>query len=77
MKIYDLIPTNGRKSFYGKAKVIINDDDSETLISYDTPILTRYKDGTYKKLWHGWTDTTGKHIIAFCGLHKKDFEALD
>ena len=39
MKIYELTPTNGRKSFYGKAKVIIEDNGTETLYSYDTPLL--------------------------------------
>lgn len=41
MKIYDLIPTDGRKSFYGKAKVFIEDDGTETLYSYNTPIIKR------------------------------------
>lgn len=31
MKMYELMPTNGRKSFYGKACVYIDDDGSETL----------------------------------------------
>ena len=42
MKIYELKPTDGRKSFYGKAQVHIDFDGSETLYSYGTPILTRY-----------------------------------
>ena len=53
MKIYDLKPADGRKSFYGKAQVHINLDGSETLYSYNTPILTLHTDGTLKKLWYG------------------------
>lgn len=41
MKMYELSPGNGRKSFYGKAKVLIESDGSETLFSYDTPIVKR------------------------------------
>ena len=73
MKIYELKPTDGRKSFYGKAQVHIDFDGSETLYSYSTPILTRYTDGTLEKLWNGWTATTGRHIAAFCGLNKQQY----
>ena len=34
MKIYDLIPMDGRKSFYGKAKVIEKDNGEKVLQSY-------------------------------------------
>lgn len=44
MKMYELSPGNGRKSFYGKAKVLIESDGSETLFSYDTPIVKRFAD---------------------------------
>lgn len=76
MKIYELIPNDSRKSFYGKAKVMINDDGSETLYSYDTPIITRTQGGELVKLWDGWTATTGRHISAFCGLNKAGYMAL-
>lgn len=76
MKIYELHPTDGRKSFYGKATVTVNEDGSETLASYGTPIITRTASGELVKLWHGWSATTGRHIFAFCGLTKKQFEAL-
>lgn len=76
MKIYDLIPNDGRKSFYGKAKVHIDDNGAQTLYSYNTPILRRDPDGSLVKLWHGWTATTGRHINAFCGLNKQGFIQL-
>ena len=74
-RMYDLEPLY-QKSFYGKAKVEIKDDGTETLYSYGTPIIRRNPDGTLKRLWFGWSATTGKHIISFCGLNKKQFEAL-
>lgn len=75
MKMYELIPTNGRKSFYGKAKVMVDDDGTETLISYNTPIIKR-KNGKLTRLYSGWTATTGNHIRSFCGLNKSEFLSL-
>lgn len=73
MKMYELTPTNNRKSFYGKAKVLIEDNGTETLYSYDTPIIKRLASGELVKLWNGWTTTTGNHIKAFCGLSKQEY----
>ena len=75
---YELIPTDGRKSFYGKAVVEIFDNGDEYLFSYNQPIIRRDKDGNLKRLYFGeWTQTTGRHIKAFCGIDKKAFEALN
>ena len=76
MKMYELIPNNGRKSFYGKAKVVIDDNGNETLYSYDTPIIKRDVNGKLTKLWSGWSNATGAHIKAFCGLDKKAYVNL-
>ena len=76
MKIYELMPTNGRKSFYGKAQVVVDEDGVETLKSYGTDILKRYSDGRLKRVHDGWTLTTGNHIRSFCGLDKKEFLSL-
>ena len=76
MKMYDLKPVNGEKSFYGKAVVEIAADGSETLYSYGTAIITKTAAGQLVKLWDGWTATTGRHIKAFCGLNKAGFAAL-
>lgn len=76
MKMYELIPNNGRKSFYGKAKVVIDDNGNETLYSYDTPIIKRDINGKLTKLWSGWSNTTGIHIKSFCGLDKKAYVNL-
>ena len=74
MKRYELIPTDGRKSFYGKA--IVEENGTETLYSYNTPIITRLVSGELVKLWNGWTATTGRHIAAFCGLNKTEYMNL-
>ena len=76
MKKYELTPTNGRKSFHGKAVVIVEKDGTETLYSYNTPIIKRTAAGELVKLWDGWTATTGNHIAAFCGLNKAAYMAL-
>lgn len=76
MKKYELIPTDGRKGFYGKAVVIVEDNGTETLYSYGTPIVKRLVSGELVKLWDGWTATTGRHIQAFCGLNKAAFMSL-
>ena len=64
MKIYDLNATL-QKSYYGKAKVIYNDDDSIIrLKSYDT-IVCAIDNGNFVKLWDGYSVTTMKHINDF------------
>ena len=78
MKRYELMPTGNQnqKSFNSKAIVEIDDNGVETLYSYLTPIIKRLPDGTLIRLWDSYSATTGKHIKAFCGLDKKQFEAL-
>ena len=76
MKKYELIPNDGKKSFYGKAVVEVADDGSETLYSYNTAIIKRTAAGELVKLWDGWSATTGRHINAFCGLNKAAYMAL-
>lgn len=74
--MYELIPVDGRKSFYGKAKVYRDSAGKETLYSYDTAIISRDASGKLTRLWGGWSATTGRHINAFCGLNKSAFFAL-
>lgn len=76
MRKYELNSTDGRKSFYRKAVVIVEDNGTETLYSYGTPIIKRLVSGELIKLWDGWTATTGRHIRAFCGLNKAGFLSL-
>lgn len=76
MRKYELTPVDGRKSFYGKAVEIVEDNGTETLYSYGTPIIKRLVSGELVKLWNGWTATTGRHIKAFCGLSKAEYMSL-
>lgn len=76
MRKYELIPTDGRKSFYGKAVVVVEDNGTETLYSYGTPIVKRLVSGELVEMWDGWTATTGRHIKAFCGLNKAAYMSL-
>ena len=75
-KMYELSPKDGRKSFYGKAKVMLEDDGSETLYSYGTPIIRRKPNGDLDPLWDGYSATTGRHIASFAGLNKKQYMDL-
>lgn len=65
--VYDLCPVDGRKSFYGKAKVYCMKDGSQYLKSYNTIVMKRDADGTLHRMWDGWSATTGRHVAAFCG----------
>ena len=76
MRKYELIPNDGRKSFYGKAVVEVADDGSEMLYSYGTPIVKKTAAGELVRLWDGWSATTERHIKAFCGLNKAAYMAL-
>lgn len=75
--VYELHPTDGRASFYGKAIVERKSDGSEVLYSYLTPVLRRNADGTISRLWSGWSLTTGRHIKAFAGISKKEWDKLE
>lgn len=76
MKRYELAPNGTQKSFYGKAVVEIDNAGNETLYSYNTPIIKRMVTGELVRIWDGWSATTGRHIIAFCGMHKAEYIKL-
>lgn len=74
MRIYELTPVDGRKSFYGKCQVFDYENGRESLKSYNTIVAHKvngeyYRDADYR----GWTQTTGRHIAAFCGCNKSEF----
>ena len=77
VRTYELEPVDGRKSFYGKAFVKVMDDGSEVLQSYDTDVIMRKPDGTLCRLWNDWSATTGRHINAFCGISKKQWDKME
>ena len=64
MKTYELKPNNRQKSFYGKATVIEHDNGTYILKSYDTFVACIHN-GTFYRLWDGYSATTMKHINAF------------
>lgn len=68
-KVFDLPCYDGRKSFYGKAKV----EEIGTvsiLYSYDTPICVYdTKKGTFTRLWNGYSATTIRHVNSFLCLY--------
>lgn len=78
MLIFDLkpLPEQKQKSFYGKAEVHLLDDGTQVLYSYGTEICRKNPDGSLTKIYKDWTNTTGRHIKAFCGLSKKEYENL-
>ena len=63
----EICPQNGQKSFYGKAVAEIN-GDTITLRSYGTAIL-RLTGDKLVRCWHGWSQTTQKHINAFLTIY--------
>ena len=69
MKMYELTTMyDSRQSFYGKAKVIVLDDGTIQLQSYNT-IVGEIRGGKYYQLWDGKSQTTARHIKEF----KKQF----
>ncbi len=61
---YELIPINGRKSFYGKA-IVTEVSGDQTLTSYTTDVCKITKDGNFHKLWKGYSVTTMIHVNTF------------
>lgn len=65
MKTFELIPTNGRKSFNGKCRVI-EQGGTVQLLSYDTIVgEINLETREYIQLWEGKSRTTSSHIKAF------------
>ena len=64
MANFELKPTNGRKSFYGKAEVITRENGDIELRSYNT-IVARIRNGQFERLWSGYSVTTMNHINSF------------
>lgn len=69
MTTFELKPTNGRKSFYGKAEVIAHENGDIELRSYNT-IVARIRNGNFERLWSGYSATTMNHVNAFLDAFK-------
>lgn len=76
MKMYGLLNEKGENFKSGNPAVVIDDNGTEHLYSYNTEIMTKHKNGNFYRVWTGWTQTTGKHIHAFSGLAKAGFDNL-
>ena len=74
LKLVNLAP-HTQKSFSGNAKILVMGRE-RILFSYETPVLKQTEEGDFVRLWDGWSQTTGRHIKAFCGLNKAGFMAL-
>ena len=68
MKTFQLTPNDGRKSFYGKAKVYEYNDNLIVLKSYNTEVC-RIDHGEFIRMWSGYSATTMRHINAFIDLY--------
>lgn len=70
MYVMELAPQHTtRKSFYGKAKVIIQDNGTIQLQSYETIVCEIDTHNNFNMLWDGKSNTTTRHINEF----KKQF----
>ncbi len=76
--VLDLVPKNGRKSFGGKARVLVDNEGNKTLKSYNTLILTITHDGKYIPLANPdvISYTTSTHLISFCDMNKNQYTKL-
>ena len=76
IRVVDLVPTDGHKSFYKKAVVRSYDDGTDVLRSYATDVLSRDANGNLVRHWPGWSATTGRHVASFAGIGKKIWDKL-
>ena len=77
-EVYELSPTNGRQSFYGKAHVAMLPNGAKILKSYDTLVAYVDADKKFHRLWDGWSATTGSHLQSFYpGMKKSVWDKLE
>lgn len=67
MKVLELKPVDNRKSFYGKATVL-EDNDAVYLKRYNT-IVAKIVNGELIKTWDGYSATTARHLHSFCIMY--------
>lgn len=66
MYIMELSPQHTtRKSFYGKAKLLILNDGTIQLQSYNTVVCEIDTNNRFNMLWDGKSATTSRHIKEF------------
>lgn len=69
MEIYELPCLDHRKSFYGKANVIVEADGTKILRSYNTNVCRIDPDGSFHRMWSGYSATTMRHVDSFRKLN--------
>ena len=62
-----------RRSYYGKAQVEIDCDNTRTLYSYGTPIIRIDSNGKVSRLWAGESATTLRHVKEFLLQNGRDY----
>lgn len=72
-KIFDLPALNGRRSFYGKAKIEEQPSGDKILISYNTEVAKITASGDVVRLWSGNSNTTATHFKSFCEFYGVPF----
>lgn len=77
LRKYALMPNDSHRSFYGRAIVRVYDDGTEVLHSYNTDVMSRKPDGTLVRHWDDWSATTGRHVIAFAGIRKAEWDKME
>ena len=63
--IWELPCYDSRKSFYGKAHVLEDENGNAYLQSYDTIVCYIDPSGYLHRLWEGYSATTQRHINSF------------
>lgn len=82
MAKYERLKATLQKSYYGKATLCRSNDGSVTLFSYQTDVAMIDGNGTFHRLWNGYSRTTAKHVNDFRIMHglptlsKKEWDAL-
>lgn len=66
--IFELLPVDGRKSFYGKAQVIW-EKGWRYLYSYQTLVCGISPAGDFVRFWGSYSATTMRHINAFLAVY--------
>lgn len=65
LNFLELSPVDGRRSFYGKARVIKN-GDTLYCMSYHTLVASfNVVTGRFVRHWNGYSATTMRHVNAF------------
>lgn len=64
LNVMEIMPVDGRKSFYGKAQVFTV-GNRHVLRSYDTFVGEINSKGEFLRYWSGESATTMRHVNAF------------